>query len=181
MPCNMAITITKAAVSDEYLASLLTPERITPMLRAYLEAKGYTFEEGSHLRNSYDPAVIDQQPGVLPYFDIMADVAGVNGFNGYVPQKGAVTVRIGGDWGLDVVVKPGGQVRMSTTTPAQGALGAELVDEVTAMLQALAGTLMAQTVAATLQQVTGAAPSVQQVMVENDGQQLPATVVTVRL
>lgn len=37
MPCNLAVSITKAAVTNETLLRLLTPELIEPVLRAYLE------------------------------------------------------------------------------------------------------------------------------------------------
>lgn len=50
MPCNLAVSITKAAVTNESLLRLLTPELIEPVLRAYLE-QHYTpcsLRRGSH-------------------------------------------------------------------------------------------------------------------------------------
>src|SRR5436309_405092 len=37
MPCNLAVSITKAAVLPEYLASLLTPEVVEQVVMAYLK------------------------------------------------------------------------------------------------------------------------------------------------
>ncbi|NNJ13616.1 hypothetical protein EKD04_025145 [Chloroflexales bacterium ZM16-3] len=40
MPCNLAVSITKAAVSEERLRALLTPEAVRPVIEAYLRQPG---------------------------------------------------------------------------------------------------------------------------------------------
>ncbi|NNJ13396.1 hypothetical protein EKD04_024015 [Chloroflexales bacterium ZM16-3] len=40
MPCNLAVSITKAAVTEERLRALLTPEAVQPVIAAYLRQPG---------------------------------------------------------------------------------------------------------------------------------------------
>jgi hypothetical protein len=40
MPCNLAVSITKAAVTEERLLALLTPEAVQPVVEAYLRQPG---------------------------------------------------------------------------------------------------------------------------------------------
>ena len=40
MPCNLAVSITKAAVIEAHLVALLTPEAILPLIEAYLRQPG---------------------------------------------------------------------------------------------------------------------------------------------
>lgn len=40
MPCNLAVSITKAAVTEAKLLALLTPEKVQPVVEAYLRQPG---------------------------------------------------------------------------------------------------------------------------------------------
>ena len=52
MPCNLAVSITKAAVTDEHLNELLVPDVLERLARAYLESEGYAASESLSYPNA---------------------------------------------------------------------------------------------------------------------------------
>ena len=58
MPCNLAVSITKAAVSEAHLRAILTPEVILPLIEAYLRLPGVLHAERVTLQRQGDAIVV---------------------------------------------------------------------------------------------------------------------------
>lgn len=169
MPCNAAITITKAAVSADRLAGLLTPEVTSTLLTAHLEGLGL---EQRTAASFSDHAMSQDYARPLPFFAVRQNQAGA------YPRQGATTARIGGYYGVDIIVEAG-KVRVNCTNPAQQQYAEQIAEQISTLMGAAADMLFAQQVEATMARM--GAVERQEVMVEDQGQQRTATVLTVRL
>lgn len=58
MPCNLAVSITKAAVTEAHLMALLTPEVILPLIEAYLRLPGVLHAERVTLQRQGDAITV---------------------------------------------------------------------------------------------------------------------------
>jgi hypothetical protein len=58
MPCNLAVSITKAAVTEAHLRAILTPEVILPLIEAYLRLPGVLHAERVTLQRQGDAIVV---------------------------------------------------------------------------------------------------------------------------
>lgn len=157
MPCNLAITITKAAVSEERLRALLTPEVVTSLLASYLQASGYAIVPESFQQ---------QQPGTYASLQTLPD--------------GRVQCRIGGYYGIDVFVAPAGVVTVNTTTYSQHSQADHVLADVTQLLSQATDALFARQVQAALASL-GVPMTTEQVQVDQAGHVSPATVFTLRV
>lgn len=153
MPCNLAVSITHAAVTNDYLASLLTPEIVAQIMRAYLMECGLHEDvQSMHKRASNQVFAIEQLP------------------------DGSVRCRIGGYYGIDLLIGSGGVVTVTTTYANQREEAEQWQQQIAALLSQAADQLFA---AAIQQQLGSLISSTQLVAVENDGMPQQATVFTI--
>lgn len=156
MPCNLAMTITKAAVSEDRLRALLTADVVTTLLTSYLQEKHIALIPDSFRAT---------HPG--PYASLQAR------------EDGSVQCRIGGYYGMDIFVQAG-QVTVTGTTTTQQPDVDQMLQEVTHLLAQATDALFARQVQMALTAL-GVPMTTEQVQVEQAGQVSPAIVFTVRV
>jgi hypothetical protein len=155
MPCNLAVTITKAAITSEQLRSLLTPDIVTQMLTTYFQSQGYELRADSFH---------DEQAGT--YFSITR-------------QYGRVQCRVSGFFGIDIFVEHG-QVTVNGTHLSQQGQVDDLLTQVSTLLVQAADLLFARQVQTALQSL-GQPMTTETVTVNNQGTTQSATVFTLRI
>lgn len=170
MPCNKAVSITKAVISQKQLAGLVTPDVMESLMRVLASQHSLTEQA----------AAWTSQDRNLTYFTLLRDVAGAGGSRyGAQRESGAVTLRVGGDWGLDLIAHADGRVELSTTDYSQGAFGQQLLDELTELAGGMAQLLLATQVEQALA-AFGTVTS-EQITVDNAGVQQTAIKLTLRV
>lgn len=159
MPCNLAISITKAAIEGEYLRGLLTDTLVERTLRALLNTSanplGRLLEE--------EPASFDTSTGP-DVFTLHHEAQGLR-------------CRIGGYYGIDLIIAAG-VVTVTTTSAQQAAPAAAWLALVQTALNRVARMALASQLAAAL---PNAQATSTEVAVEESGVRQMATRLTLTL
>lgn len=113
MPCNK-VAVVKARVANEHVAGLLTTTALLPVMNAYVEAKMY---EIGHLLPDRTIELRENNPERLCF-------------------------RLGGYYGIDIMVKRGGEVEISHTNTEQARFDAILTSELLTIMAAVGVNLL---------------------------------------
>jgi hypothetical protein len=89
MPCNLAISITKACIPNEQLQVLFTPEIVATLLSSLAQEEGYTEQEGYTLASAKETSF---RIAVWPNGLVECHLGGYDGITIAV-RSGQVTVR----------------------------------------------------------------------------------------
>ncbi|MBA3822506.1 MAG: hypothetical protein H0X24_01225 [Ktedonobacterales bacterium] len=157
MPCNLAISITKACIPDEQVQALFTPPIVTSLLQSLLVAQGYTERAQSFADSELDT-----------YFSIQT------------LANDLVQCRIGGYFGIDLFVERG-QVTVNGTSADQRMAIERWQALVSQLFQRAAGALVATQLQSRLQQLYGSVTTAQVLIDQGDGEAHPVTRFTLHL
>ncbi|PZS06351.1 MAG: hypothetical protein DLM69_00215 [Candidatus Chloroheliales bacterium] len=126
MPCNK-VAVVKARVDNEHVAGLLTTATLFPVVNAYVAAKMY---EIGHLLPDRTTLLRENNPERLCF-------------------------RLGGYYGIDIMVKRGGEIEISHTNAEQTRFDAILTSELLTIMAAVGVNLLKAEIAQFVQQNFG--------------------------
>jgi hypothetical protein len=156
MTCNLAVSITKAALTPKHLRDLVTDDIATQVITTFLEGQHPEYLSQIRVRTSQYAFEITLLP----------------------KAKGPGTsfrISITSDWRITAKA-----IAYGYATRGDEALANQLVDEMTQLLSRTADALFARQVQSALSQLGGTF-SIAPVMVEEAGQSASATLMTVNL